>query len=122
MKTWNKTIGSRIGHALAFLGVFATAVAVVMFVWNAIIPSVIGWSSVTYAQAAGLIILGRLLIGGSFYPLGFFFHPNLRQKQEHLHFREKLHRMSWEERGEFIRRRMSGREKASEPDREKEDK
>lgn len=41
----------------------AIAAVVVMFLWNAIIPSVIGWGALTYLQAAGLIMLCRLLFG-----------------------------------------------------------
>lgn len=110
MKIWNRTIKSTIGHVVALLTVFAIAVVIVMIIWNAIIPSLTGWVAISYVQAAGLMILGRLLTGGGFHPFGIFMHSHLRQQQEHIRFREKLHRLSREERKEFIRRRMFGKE------------
>ncbi|MEO8590158.1 MAG: hypothetical protein ABI432_12365 [Flavobacteriales bacterium] len=44
--------------ALADLG------AVVMLLWNAIIPGLTGWAILTYPQAVGLLVLCRLLFGG----------------------------------------------------------
>nr|WKN37372.1 hypothetical protein K4G66_01450 [Tunicatimonas sp. TK19036] len=38
--------------------------AVVMGLWNAILPEVLGAKPVTYWQAAGLLILSRILLGG----------------------------------------------------------
>ncbi len=43
--------------AIAALGV------VVMLLWNAIIPSVIGWGALSYLQAVGLFLLSRILFG-----------------------------------------------------------
>lgn len=42
---------------------FFIITAVLMWVWNRIIPWVIGFPPVTYWQAAGLIIVFRILIG-----------------------------------------------------------
>lgn len=44
-----------------FVGI---AGAVVMFLWNAIIPEVTGWKPLTYWQAIGLLILFKILFGG----------------------------------------------------------
>lgn len=38
--------------------------AVVMFLWNAIIPDITGWKPVSFWQAAGLLILFKILFGG----------------------------------------------------------
>lgn len=38
--------------------------AVVMLLWNAIIPSLTGWALITYPKAAGLLVLCRILFGG----------------------------------------------------------
>lgn len=110
MKTWNRTLKGRTGHLIALIGVFAAAVAIVMGLWNVIIPSLTGWTPITYLQAAGLMILGRMLTGSAFHPFGFFMHSDFRQRQEHIRFRERLHRLSREERKEFIRHRMAGKE------------
>ncbi len=38
--------------------------AVVMGLWNAILPEVLGAKPLTYWQAVGLLILSRILLGG----------------------------------------------------------
>lgn len=44
---------------------FVTVIsAVVMFLWNAIIPDVTGWKAISFWQAAGLLILFKILFGG----------------------------------------------------------
>lgn len=43
---------------------FFVASAVVVWLWNGIIPWVIGFPPVTYWQAAGLLLLTRILFGG----------------------------------------------------------
>ncbi len=35
----------------------------VMLLWNAIIPSVVGWGALTYLQSVGLLLLSRILMG-----------------------------------------------------------
>lgn len=88
---------------LIFIGVFAAAVAVVMLLWNALIPSIIGWTSINYLQAAGLMILCRLLFGGfKHHRHGFF----RRQKSKHRKMHMEMRNMSRDERREFIRKRM----------------
>lgn len=57
-------IGRFFGFALLFL-VFAAAMGfIVMFLWNAILPAVTGVQPLNYWQAAGLLILCRILFGG----------------------------------------------------------
>lgn len=43
---------------------FFVASAAVVWLWNGIIPWVIGFPPVTYWQAAGLLLLTRILFGG----------------------------------------------------------
>ena len=38
--------------------------AVVMGLWNAILPDVLGVKSIAYWQALGLLVLSRILLGG----------------------------------------------------------
>lgn len=53
-----------IGFALLF-AVLAFALAwVTMLLWNWLVPSLFGGPFITYLEAAGLMILGRLLVGG----------------------------------------------------------
>ena len=87
---------------LIFLAVAAGIAAVVMLLWNAVVPAVIGWAAVTYWQALGLLVLCRILFGGFGKRMGHFMHKH----PGHKHFHEKLKQMSHEERREFIRQRM----------------
>jgi hypothetical protein len=88
----------RIWHHLCFIPAAAALVAifgcVVMFLWNALLPRIAGLPSVTFPEAAGLLILARLLFGG----LG-------KADWHHGHknpFKEKWLHMSDEERKNFI--------------------
>lgn len=104
-------------HGIVFIAALAAIAAITMILWNALIPSIIGWSAINYWQAAGLLILSRLLFGGMFGGLrhrmhgggmhggmrgGMYGHPFAGG---HLH--EKMNNMSFEERREFIRKRMA---------------
>ena len=82
---------------LAAIAVFSV---VVMLLWNALMPALFALPVLNYWQAAGLLILARLLFGG----LG---HGGLRGGNDRLFhhgnkFREKWMNMSAEERKEFI--------------------
>lgn len=93
----------KIWHLFAFLAVLAAITTVVMLLWNALIPAIIGWSFISYWQAMGLIVLSRLLLGGlGRHGMGGFggCHPH------HGPMHDKLHGMSRNERRDFIRRRM----------------
>ena len=54
------------GLAFAGLAVIALAVLswVVMLLWNALLPGLFGTPRLHYLQAAGLLILSRILFGG----------------------------------------------------------
>ena len=97
---------------LIFLAVFAAAAAIVMLLWNALIPSIIGWTCINYWQAAGLMLLSRLLLGGlgGFRKFGRFGHHHRghhkMKREEMIAFREKMKDMSRDERREYIRERM----------------
>ena len=98
----------RVGGVFMFLAVTAAAAAVVMLLWNWIIPAVTGWSTLTYWYALGLMVLCRLLFGG----MGRM-HPGHcgggHGNREHFRkMHRHMHQMSRDERREFIRRRMAG--------------
>ena len=38
--------------------------AVVMLLWNAIVPGLTGWAMLTYPKAIGLLVLCKILFGG----------------------------------------------------------
>jgi hypothetical protein len=75
---------------------------VVMSLWNWLMPAIFGLGTITYWQAWGLLILGRLLVGG-FRMGGGGPSPRWRHRM-----RERWAHMSQEERDKF-RRGMWGR-------------
>ncbi len=54
--------------ALKFLMLFIVGVlvfgAVVMFLWNAVLPAVVGVKGITFLQALGILVLSKILFGG----------------------------------------------------------
>jgi len=93
-------------HILAFVAVFAIGIAVVMLLWNALIPAIIGWSAINYWQAAGLMILSRLLFSG-FGRRHWHGQDWRKRHKDHDLLHDKLRGMTKEEKREFIRKRMS---------------
>lgn len=85
-------------HIAGWILILALLVAVIMWLWNLIIPSVIGWGSINYWQALGMAVLFRLLTGHFFMP---GFHGGRGR-----HFHDRFHGMSGEERKAFIRERL----------------
>lgn len=55
-------------RVLKFVAIAIVAIAVfsfvVMLLWNAILPRVTGWHSISYWQALGLLVLSKILFGG----------------------------------------------------------
>ena len=85
---------------LGILALFALFSLIVMLLWNAVMPGLLGAGSLSYPQAAGLLLLCRILFGGlgsGFWGRGL---------------REHFHAMSPEQREAFARHmheRFSGR-------------
>jgi hypothetical protein len=50
-----------LGFAIVFVGL---AGLVVMTLWNALLPEILGVSAITFGQALGLLVLSRILFGG----------------------------------------------------------
>ncbi len=82
----------------------AVAAVIVMLLWNALIPSIIGWSTINYWQAAGLLILCRILFKGFGFP-----HPanTFRFNKEHIEMHDRMKYMTWDEKRAYIRSRMA---------------
>ncbi|MDR1672195.1 MAG: hypothetical protein LBS09_01835 [Bacteroidales bacterium] len=81
---------------------FAAAIgAVVMLLWNWLLPDIFGFAAINYWQALGLFVLARILFGGFGHGrrigAGGNFHKNL--------IRDKWMKMTPEERKEFIHKR-----------------
>lgn len=90
----------------AFLAVFAASSAVVMLLWNWLIPAVIGWSVIGYWQAAGLLLLCKLLFAG-FGRGCFSYHPHFSSR-DRAKMWEQMRSMSADERREHIRSHFFG--------------
>ncbi len=94
---------------------FVAAVSlVVMLLWNALIPALFAGPLLTFWQAAGLLVLCRILFGGlrghagqhGWRRAAWRDRWNRMTPQERERFREGFRRwkdMSWEERREFRR-------------------
>jgi hypothetical protein len=94
----------KVWHAFFFIVIIGAAAAIVMLLWNALIPSVIGWSAINYWQAAGILILARILfgsIGGLHHRMPFHHHPH-----GHHRLHEDLRGMPFNERREYIRKHL----------------
>jgi len=66
---------------------------VLMYLWNWLVPPVIGWKAIDFWQALGLIILTRILFG---FRAGFAYRPHWRGRMA-----ERWERMTPEEREKF---------------------
>ena len=49
-------------HLIGGVAILAGVTALVMWLWNLLVPAIIGWKAVTYWQALGLLVLTNLLI------------------------------------------------------------
>ncbi len=88
----------------AFVAVFSL---IVMLLWNALIPGLFGGPLLSFWQAAGLLVLSRILLGGfggHGGPRGGWHHRMSPEERER--FREGMQhwkQMNWNERREFRR-------------------
>jgi hypothetical protein len=55
---------SRLLGILAFFTIIAVFSAVAMLLWNALMPDIFGLPWLNYWQAAGIVVLARILFGG----------------------------------------------------------
>lgn len=85
-------------HIAGGICMIALVVGIIMWLWNWLIPSITGWSTINYWQALGLALLFRFLNGNILPPM---FSPKKRRSFE------KMKKMSEEERSAFIRWQLS---------------
>ena len=84
----------------------ALGVAVTMWLWNALIPEIVGWKAINHGQSLGLLVLLRLLFGHfGYFGRGGFGRPHM-SRREHRRLHEAMRGMSHSEKREFIRRWM----------------
>lgn len=90
--------------AVAVLG------AVVMLLWNWLMPALFGWNAIGFWQAIGLLVLSKILLGGLRGGWGYRSHWRARMM-------ERWAQMTDEERAQFragMRRRCGGAEPTTE--------
>src|ERR1700712_1778732 len=86
---------------LMFLVLFIAAIfifgAIVMGLWNAILPAVLGVKAITFPQALGILLLSKILFGGFGRRGGW----NGRRQHWRNNTQEKWGSMTAEEREKF---------------------
>lgn len=87
---------------LKFVALFIAAIlvfgAVVMGLWNAILPAVLGVKAITFLQALGILALSKILFGGFGRRGGW---GGGRGPQMRANMKEKWSKMTPEEREKF---------------------
>ncbi len=79
--------------AILFVAVLGS---VVMFLWNALLPELVGAKPINFWQAVGLFVLSRILFGG--FRMGSRRH---RWKEKRRRWKEKMAGMNEAEKAEF---------------------
>lgn len=87
----------KLSKLLIITSVAAITSLIIMLLWNSIITSVIGWGAVSYLQAAGLLLLCRILFGG-ISPRALFYRQDIA---------EQLRGMSRKQKRDYIRDYMT---------------
>jgi Ca2+/H+ antiporter, TMEM165/GDT1 family len=91
---------SKAGKVLMIIGIAAAAIAafgfIVMSLWNAILPAVIGVKAISFVQALGILVLSKILFGGFGRGGGWGRRMEFKEKM-----REKFAGMTPEEREKF---------------------
>jgi hypothetical protein len=93
-----------IWHLTLGLTIIAGIGAIVMLLWNGLMPGIFGLTGINFWQALGLFALSRVLFGG--FGGGRIFDAHRRFHKNHI--REKWIKMTPEERKEFIYNRHFG--------------
>ncbi|MCL2833083.1 MAG: hypothetical protein FWD78_07930 [Treponema sp.] len=106
-----RTLRFRFTGVLIMLVMIAVFGAAVMLLWNALMPGLLNLPALNYWQAAGILLLTRILFGGLG---GGLTHRGVRRTESLLgghagKLREKWMKMSEDERKEFINK-VSGDE------------
>ena len=81
-----------------FIAAFVVFGAIVMGLWNAILPAVIGVKTITFPQALGILVLSKVLFGGFGNRGGWKRGGDQDWKNS---MREKFGKMTTEEREKF---------------------
>lgn len=85
---------------LKIIVMLAVFTALVMLLWNWLIPGIFNGPAITYVQALGLLLLSKILLS----PIGRGFGHGGPWRAKHRHwkqFEERMHNMTEEERAKF---------------------
>ena len=95
-----KTKAKGFGHMIMVLAAIAGFGAIVMLLWNALLPDIFGFISLNFWQATGLLVLCRILFGDI---------STSAVRHAHHHHHSQLHKkwrdMTPEQRKKFIDKR-----------------
>ena len=99
-KSGKKSVVCTVFNIICGVGFMALIVAVVMWLWNGLVPLITNWDTINYWQALGLMILFRLINGNLFSERSF-------KKNKAPKSKQPLHQLKPEERNALLRRLMS---------------
>lgn len=93
------------GIKIALVVVIASIVLglIVKELWNVLVPPIIGWHTITFWQALGLLLLSKILFGG------FHRHGSRDRNRWKQRMTERLDQMTPEEREKFRKGMRCGR-------------
>lgn len=80
-------------------GAFVLFTFVVMWLWNWLIPAIFSLGVITFWQAAGLLLLSKILFSGGCHARGW--HSDRKKKFWHSRFEEKWKRIPDEKKEKF---------------------
>ena len=92
-------------HIVLVLLTAAGFSAIMMFLWNALLPDIFGIVSINFWQACGLLALARILFGGVTGAMRHLYHEHGHHHHHHSLIREQWEKMTPEQRKKFIDRR-----------------
>ena len=91
---------------LFWIAGLAALSAIVMVLWNLLIPSIFGLVAINFWQALGLFVLARILFGGFGFGRRGHKRDRMHDKMQGMNLiHEKWKHMTDEERKEFIEKR-----------------
>lgn len=70
--------------ALLAIAMFFAVSAIVMELWNCLLPDILGVKAITYWQAVGILVLSKILFGGFGVRKGFGSEKFRRLKDERM--------------------------------------
>lgn len=102
-------------HFVIWLVILAIYVAIIMYLWNWLVPAITGWSCINYLQALGLFFLVHLLSGTLMHRENHALTGRLMHDDERRYMDRRFMRHMSREQREEILRRMFAAERGNAP-------